>query len=245
MTALTPDDLERVKRILVVMLCMVGGPAWADEEQECSEIGKTWQNGKCWVAPPVPGYLGLSVEEWGFTALRREAHKLQIGPIPLDLAVTVGPLLPPGPASQPNWHLLTQSYGGTVSINGGLTKDQCDFAKHRALGEPATPDEIAAQAEKDDVANQKNAERAKAAEEWRERFARRNNCDWVRYNYDPLSGKIGSKKAWGGWHFQGKSYVSDDGMCDEGDDAPGGGNISIGVQQGSAPGDIRTAECFQ
>lgn len=43
-----------------------------------------------------------------------------------------------------SYHLLTISNGGTVSINGPLTKAQCEFAKHRALGEPATDAEIAA-----------------------------------------------------------------------------------------------------
>jgi hypothetical protein len=43
-----------------------------------------------------------------------------------------------------NWHLLTKSYGGTISLLKNLTKDECEFAKARALHLPAT------QAEKDE-----------------------------------------------------------------------------------------------
>lgn len=41
------------------------------------------------------------------------------------------------------WHLLTQTYGGTVSLLKNLTKHECEFAMHRVLGEPATDEQIA------------------------------------------------------------------------------------------------------
>jgi len=57
------------------------------------------------------------------------------------------------------WHLLTQSYGGTVSLIRDLTKHECEYARARALGLPATPEE---QAARDEFA-QTQAERGK---EW-------------------------------------------------------------------------------
>lgn len=49
-----------------------------------------------------------------------------------------------------NWHLFTQSYGGTVSLLHGLTKHACEFAMNRVLGRPATDDEKAAQVRRDE-----------------------------------------------------------------------------------------------
>lgn len=43
-----------------------------------------------------------------------------------------------------NWHLLTISYGGTVSLVKDITKHECEFAMHRVKGEPATEEEVAA-----------------------------------------------------------------------------------------------------
>lgn len=37
-----------------------------------------------------------------------------------------------------SWHLLTKSYGGTVSLIKNLTKKECEFPKNRLLGQPAT-----------------------------------------------------------------------------------------------------------
>jgi len=45
------------------------------------------------------------------------------------------------PDDAPTWHLLTQSEGGTVSLVKGLTKHECEFARARTLGLPATPAE--------------------------------------------------------------------------------------------------------
>jgi hypothetical protein len=43
-----------------------------------------------------------------------------------------------------SWHLLTQTYGGTITLLRDLTKHECEFAMHRAKGEPATEEEIIA-----------------------------------------------------------------------------------------------------
>lgn len=47
----------------------------------------------------------------------------------------------PAEAQEANWHLLTKSYGGTVSLLHGLTKDACEFSRNRMLGLPATDEE--------------------------------------------------------------------------------------------------------
>src|ERR1039458_8712492 len=59
--------------------------------------------------------------------------------------------LPYNPSQTPSsevrsWHLLTQTYGGTVSLLKDLTQHECEFAMHRAKGEPATEEELAAEA---------------------------------------------------------------------------------------------------
>lgn len=46
-----------------------------------------------------------------------------------------------GAEPQSNWHFLSQTYGGTISLLKNLTKEQCDFAYNRAKGYPATADE--------------------------------------------------------------------------------------------------------
>lgn len=46
-----------------------------------------------------------------------------------------------------NWNLLERNYDGVIiTVVQGLTKHACNFARDRALGLPATPDEVAAQA---------------------------------------------------------------------------------------------------
>jgi len=43
-----------------------------------------------------------------------------------------------------SWHLLQKQYDGLIrSVTHGLTKHECEFARARALGLPATPDEAA------------------------------------------------------------------------------------------------------
>jgi hypothetical protein len=48
------------------------------------------------------------------------------------------------PPPQPTWHLLTKSHVGTISLLKNLTEHECQFARARALGLPATPEEIEA-----------------------------------------------------------------------------------------------------
>jgi hypothetical protein len=40
-----------------------------------------------------------------------------------------------------HWHLLTRSFGGTVSLIKNLTKEECEFARNRSLRLPATEEE--------------------------------------------------------------------------------------------------------
>src|ERR1700722_5251242 len=44
-------------------------------------------------------------------------------------------------ADDRSWHLLTITEGGTVTLLKELTKHECEFAMHRARGEPATDEE--------------------------------------------------------------------------------------------------------
>jgi len=52
----------------------------------------------------------------------------------------------PAIAEDRSWHLLTITEGGTVTLLRDLTKHECEFAMHRAMGQPATDEEIAAAA---------------------------------------------------------------------------------------------------
>jgi hypothetical protein len=49
-----------------------------------------------------------------------------------------------------SWHLLTQSRGGTVSLLRDLTKNECDYARARMLGLPATEAEQEAENRRDE-----------------------------------------------------------------------------------------------
>lgn len=44
-------------------------------------------------------------------------------------------------AEESNWKLLTVAKSGAVSLIKGLTKNEAEFARCRALGLPATPEE--------------------------------------------------------------------------------------------------------
>jgi hypothetical protein len=50
--------------------------------------------------------------------------------MPLPQPVEIKPLR--------TWHLLTQSYGGTVSLLKDLDQHECEFARGRALGNVPT-----------------------------------------------------------------------------------------------------------
>lgn len=58
------------------------------------------------------------------------------------LALTTPALADPALST---WHLLTQTESGSMQLQKGLTQHECEFMKHRALGQPATDEEIAAE----------------------------------------------------------------------------------------------------
>ncbi len=47
------------------------------------------------------------------------------------------------------WHLFTLTDKGVINLLHGLTKRECEYALHRAKGEPATDEEIAAEKKRD------------------------------------------------------------------------------------------------
>lgn len=51
-------------------------------------------------------------------------------------------------AQDTSWHLLSTSYGGTVSLVKNLTRSECDFMRARLLGMPATVEEEEEEAER-------------------------------------------------------------------------------------------------
>jgi len=55
-----------------------------------------------------------------------------------------------GEGQERSWHLLTQSEGGTVSLIKDLSQHECEFARARALHQPATEDEKQAKREADE-----------------------------------------------------------------------------------------------
>lgn len=54
----------------------------------------------------------------------------------------------PAAADQANWHIMTMSHGGTVSLVKNLTKHECEFMRARSLGLPATEEEERAEKER-------------------------------------------------------------------------------------------------
>lgn len=108
-----------------------------------------------------------------------------------------------------NWHLLTISNGGTVSLVKDLTKHECEFAMHRAKGEPATEEEVKSQ-----------------TKERLDRVTKKLQWDIDHKDCVPT-----------GW-------TCHDNYCQIGEDChnPYGWSIVSGT---AAPGDIKSAECFQ
>lgn len=68
-------------------------------------------------------------------------------------------------AQEHSWTLLTQTAGGKVNITRDLTEGECEYARNRVLGLPATDEERAAV---------KAAQEARSAS-WRS-FLEDNNC---------------------------------------------------------------------
>ncbi|KKL95401.1 hypothetical protein LCGC14_1854960 [marine sediment metagenome] len=82
------------------------------------------------------------------------------------------------------WVLFTQTEGGNISMTRGLTEYECEFARNRALGLPATDEE-----------RQNFKAAINAINERRETWAEENNC-----------------RA-GGGSTSAESHVTDDGRC--------------------------------
>lgn len=114
-----------------------------------------------------------------------------------------------------SWHLLTQSYGGTITLLKDLTQHECEFARARALGLPATDEEKAAAKLKEDVMAAKTAEDNKWSEE--------HHCT----SYTMSTDDPNERKDYG------------NGMCR----IPS--MFSISGWRLIRDGDIKTAECFQ
>lgn len=70
------------------------------------------------------------------------------------------------------WALLTHTEGGSISITRGLTEYECEFARNRALGLPATDEERQADMEE----RQAFMASIDAIDELREAWAEENNC---------------------------------------------------------------------
>lgn len=115
------------------------------------------------------------------------------------------------------WHLLQrQADGGVASVIRGLTKAECEFAKNRIEGNPATP------ADQQKAEDMKNAQMQRASE-------------WMKAHpdCDGMTSVIGASGASGGeFEDQGK------GKCywflQRGD-----------VSGSYSPHDVMAAECFQ
>jgi hypothetical protein len=87
-----------------------------------------------------------------------------------------------------NWHLLTQSRGGTVSLIKDLTKEACEYSRKRVLGLPATPQE-----EADQIA------RYKARRDEADRLCRIHSDDYTVFQCTPDGHAIssGAVSSWG------------------------------------------------
>lgn len=93
-------------------------------------------------------------------------------------------------APKKDWHLLTQTENGTVTLLKDLTQHECEFTRNRLLGNPATDEEIAA------AKRQVDELRAR----W-EAWKTAHNCH-------------GNTSSWS----SGPSRVESDGTCTQGED---------------------------
>jgi hypothetical protein len=120
-----------------------------------------------------------------------------------------------GVATDRSWHLLAQSNTGEVSLIRNLTRRECEYARNRVLGQPATPEERA------------EVERSRKEE----REANGAACPPGIY-----SGDGPSKDEWAAWHKKHRGAT--------GCNFDGGGGMGWGVTvKPNRP--IRSAECFQ
>ena len=97
------------------------------------------------------------------------------------------------------YHLLTISYGGTVSLIKDLTKEECEFAMNRALGRPATDAERAEQTARD-----------KALAERVAKLCAKPNDETFIYS-DGISASCKKDGTVGGYSYKGNSRSIGDG----------------------------------
>ncbi len=107
------------------------------------------------------------------------------------------------------WHLFTLTDKGVINLLHGLTKRECEFALHRAKGEPATDEEIAAEkkasAERVAAAEKRYAELVEAhpicgnKKNWFE-LPKADQQEW--FNYCGSSGSQGATYAGSRFYFE-------------------------------------------
>lgn len=73
-----------------------------------------------------------------------------------------------------NWHLLSQSRSGTVSIQHGLSESACQFARNRLLGRPATDEEKAVEQKRYDARRDRAAKYCASGRKEKSLFADEN-----------------------------------------------------------------------
>lgn len=115
-----------------------------------------------------------------------------------------------------DWHLLTKSAGGTVTLLKDLTKRECEFARARMKGQPATDEERAHET----ASMMAEAKRMQY-------FADKTGCTWRGGTT-----RIGQMQSIG---HKGEE-------CMFGGDMSGTASSGFIVLQ---PGDIEYAECFR
>lgn len=132
------------------------------------------------------------------------------------LAISLIPCATYADDAPKTWHLLQkQANGGIAGILHGLTKHECEFAKDRVEGNPATPEE-------------------KNAYQTREDAMMSRFSAWIKDHPD-CKGVISTT----GILSNGKEFSQDrDGTCFW--SQPGGG-----IGRTYSPHDVTTAECFQ
>lgn len=95
-----------------------------------------------------------------------------------------------------SWHLLQKQYDGLIrSVQSGLTKHECEFAKARATGQPATDEERKAKDKYDQEAFMQICP-LDTKEAWREW----NLAHPIAHGCRSMDGNIST--SWGGQSFQ-------------------------------------------
>lgn len=98
--------------------------------------------------------IDFCTKEYGWVCSAEDVYRLEesvSGTVPYG---TTEMTTLPQPESIPrDYHLLTVSYGGAVSLIKGLSEKECKFSRARLLGLPATPEEEKAKNEADEKAS--------------------------------------------------------------------------------------------